>query len=123
MFKNRLHIILSLAIGLLILSHAIVPHDHHYDVSETSEHHNNQEENNNPAHCHLLNTLDYVLIKSNVQVSVKKTTPNFTFTLNDFNIRSLTKGIKLFVKVSIEKNYFYYAQSIPVRGSPFVYQS
>jgi hypothetical protein len=58
-YKNTFAYIL-LIVGLIIFSHSIIPHDHHYtNVCETKHdaHHGHEDAANDPVHCHFLNDI------------------------------------------------------------------
>ena len=52
--------------GLVIFSHSVIPHDHHYEVACETEHHDshNEDSDNEPIHCHFFN--DIVFDKVNI---------------------------------------------------------
>ena len=58
-YKNTFAYIL-LIVGLIIFSHSIIPHDHHYtNVCETEHdaHQGHEDADNDPVHCHFLNDI------------------------------------------------------------------
>ena len=58
-YKSTIIYILLIA-GLIIFSHSIIPHDHHYtDVCETKHdaHQGHEDDDNDPVHCHFLNDI------------------------------------------------------------------
>jgi len=111
---------LLLITGLVILSHSVIPHDHHYEVACETEHYENHNESsdNDPIHCHFFN--DIVIEK--VTVSFNKNIVNQLLSvyvvliiddINDSFEINKTFNIDYFLpdnKVNIENS--------PTRGSP-----
>ena len=49
---------LLLVAGLVIFTHSVIPHDHHYDVAcDTEQHEEHSSQSDSPMHCHFLNDI------------------------------------------------------------------
>ena len=106
--------------GLLIISHAVIPHDHHSDYS--SDHHNKTEKSNSGhfVHCSFLNSIiveNTVSVKN--KVSENKKTPD-TDNSEKFNC-PVCVNTEFEIFFSYKKNFtkqVFYKENIPTRGSP-----
>jgi len=70
-YKNTFAYIL-LIVGLIIFSHSIIPHDHHYtEVCETEHdtHQGHEDATNDPIHCHFLNDIIISKAISNINLN------------------------------------------------------
>ena len=120
-FKN-IFTFFMLIIGLVIFSHSIIPHDHHYDVITDinhEEHHEKNKTENEPIHCHYFN--DFVI--SNVTVSahysykqISKIISNISEFEIYFNRNTVLKVI--FYSDFSFLEYFSFIDISPTRGSP-----
>ncbi len=120
-YKNTISIFLLIT-GLIIFSHAILPHDHHYDNHLETTHKEHHEKNKNgqePVHCHFFNDVVINKITSHSQSIVK---PISLFKLYTIDISfNLTEDL-------VNKNYsnqtFHFPDKLflsphsPTRGSP-----
>ena len=121
-YKNTISIFLLIT-GLLMLSHSVLPHDHHYDNFVEVNHNEHQEKNNKgqePIHCHFFN--DIVVDNSNSTANqnlVKQIILLFSY-IPELNID--------FENTPVHKTIFYddfhypnfpsYIDVSPTRGSP-----
>ena len=122
-YKNIFSLLLLIA-GLVIFSHAVIPHDHHYDAAcetEHHEHHDDEEEGRHPMHCHFLNDIvfdDVVLIGNQSGFNIPSTD------LPDFHPVKIWVYNNLLARLAIlEKHnlpdYSVFIKNSPTRGSPF----
>ncbi len=112
----------SLFIALVIFSHSVLPHDHHFDLACTHTHddHNNDNSSENHAHCHYFNNI--IIQKSHLasKIAIKKLEK-----VKIFAIKNILVQESLFVPKNDIDNSFYYPFSeiltytSPTRGSPF----
>ena len=79
-WKNNIKQLLLIT-GLIILVHAILPHDHHFHIEHFSsmEHQHEHHSNKLPVHCHFFN--DITIEKSNHNNSVSSV-QLFSFSIN-----------------------------------------
>lgn len=122
-FKNIIAFFLLIT-GLVMFSHSIIPHDHHYNIIgnlSNYEHHNNEKSDNNPIHCHFFNDIVIDKIISNTNQNLfKYLTSNIKILLNTklyFDNNPLTKTA--FLNINNLPDYFVLIESSPTRGSPF----
>jgi len=55
---NNITLLFLLITGLVIFSHSIIPHDHHYSFKGDKEHHHDEDATNHePVHCYVLNEI------------------------------------------------------------------
>ncbi len=114
--------ILASIIGFTLISHTVIPHDHHFGHNY-SEHHNvNNGSNEEPIHCHYFNNIDFDKVRTNSFTKVfKELSGIFTITFSDiFNI-----NLNYPVGNSINTNdnlpdYFSLISISPTRGSPLL---
>ena len=120
-YKNTISIFL-LIIGLVIFSHSILPHDHHYEnhlETTNEEHQEKNEKEQEPFHCHFFNDIVINKITSSSQSIVKPislfilyiTNISFNFTEGFFN-KSFTSQIFHF------PDRLFLSKNSPTRGSP-----
>ena len=108
-------------ISLMLLSHVLIPHHHHYDsVFEHQQNHDNdkQHSEDNATHCHAFNQLDIIKIqltsdKSSIQKSFSSLASNSSF---DAVIIETNTALLTFQKTLYNKQVFY--PDYPTRGSP-----
>ena len=55
--------------GLVIFSHSLIPHDHHYTLANDLAKEHQHDENNEPLHCHFL---DYVTADATIQKTISR---------------------------------------------------
>ena len=120
-YKNTISIFLLIT-GLVMLSHSILPHDHHYDNFAEVNHNEHQEKNEKgqePIHCHFFNDVVINKITSSSQSIVKQITLlyNYISELNfDIEDNSVIKTI--FYNDFYYPNFPTYLDISPTRGSP-----
>jgi len=115
--KNTMLFFMLIA-GLVIFSHSLIPHDHHYNLVDNlvDEHHNNQE--NKPFHCHFL---DYVIADAAIQKTVIQKIvlqPVLFVVLSDFNSEKKLNKQTHFIKSENKLNLLTIIKIFPTRGSP-----
>ncbi len=125
MNKKAKHIItyFSLFIGLVIFSHAVIPHDHHFQIFNNHSHTGDDDDNSgkNHAHCFYLN--DVIIQKSDLSSNI----------INQKHVNAKDIAIKGNIKeqeslslaeIVLNDNCYCFENdalliSAPVRGSPF----
>ena len=114
-----------LIVGLVMLIHLFMPHDHHYgfvfDI-EQNRHSNNNNSDKTPIHCHYFNNIDSELIKANTFINILKEIPVlFTITFSSvFNI-NINYQISNLIKTNDNlPDYCVLVSISPTRGSPLV---
>ena len=119
-YRNFISILLLFA-GVVIFSHSVIPHDHHYNTTCDTEHHEHHDDgDDSPMHCHFLNDIvfDEVIISFN-QVLIKDL-PSSIITL--FNIlpqdELLTHENVSFVDSDNLPDCHAFIEHSPTRGSP-----
>ena len=114
-YKNITSIVL-LIVGLIIFTHSVIPHDHHYDFSSDVEHHHND----NPIHCHYFNNIDSDKVRTNNFTNTMKELPVlYAVILSNLFDLDLHSQVNNFI--SLNDNTPYYCVLIsnsPTRGSP-----
>jgi hypothetical protein len=119
-YRNFISILLLFA-GVVIFSHSVIPHDHHYNATCDTEHHEHHDEGSeSPMHCHFLNDIvfDEVIISVN-QIMVKdlQNTIITLFSLIPQTDIKANKGVRFVYKASLPDYQLFIKQS-PTRGSP-----
>ena len=122
-YKNIISIFLLIT-GLVILSHSILPHDHHYNYL-TQENHNEHSEKDDsghePIHCHFLNEVILTKITisqiSNIQYVSAANSLLRICKLDDSNLSVLPNTIADSYQLY---DYIVFIDSSPTRGSPLV---
>jgi len=120
-YKNIISIFLLIT-GLVMFSHSLIPHDHHYDNHIETTHEEHQEKDasgNEPIHCHFLNDIVNNKISTSHQSIVKQITLLFNYIpdLNlDFENTPVLKAI--FYNDFYYPDYLTYIDISPTRGSP-----
>ena len=110
--------ILSLFIGLQIILHAAIPHDHHFN-GNNKNHKEEKNKNRKSEHCISLNDI----ISDNSIGKIKKILrkKNTTVYINQNNEKTKIRQNLLFT-VNHKKNkpekYGIFIKTVPVRGSP-----
>ena len=110
--------ILLLITGLVIFSHAVIPHDHHNDNSIEHHEHNN---NSNSEHCHLLNhiTIDKAISISGKIASHNRLDITATHVTGLCTKKPILTSIYLSDRVNLP-DYFVCNKNTPSRGSPII---
>lgn len=109
-----------LVIGVVILSHSIIPHDHHYNiVCDTSEADHHENAKNHIAHCHYFNeiisqraSVDDGYSAENVFVTT------FCALIVNTDIEIASSQLLLFQDKDKLINFLYFNEIAPTRGSP-----
>ncbi|RLD68105.1 MAG: hypothetical protein DRI84_00535 [Bacteroidetes bacterium] len=113
---------LLLITGLVVISHSIIPHVHHYSTECEIEHQEHHDDSNSiPKHCHFLNDIvfdDVVLTINhiffdNVPIHLDKLI-DAKFPFEVFS----SKGTHLLEKCNFT-DFLIFFESSPTRGSPF----
>jgi len=104
--------------GLVIFSHSLIPHDHHYNLANdlADEHHN--DEDRVPIHCHFLDfvTVGQIIQKTVIQKIVIQ--PNLFVVLSDFNFEKKTNQQIPFINSEKKPYLLTIIKTLPTRGSP-----
>ena len=111
-----------LIINLIIITHGIIPHDHHYDNASDVEHHHNDNSDGTPFHCHFFNNIDFDEVRTNDFTNIIKKTPVvYTVSLSNlFNLEFLYQ-VKDIIHLSDKlPDYCVLLTNSPTRGSPLV---
>lgn len=119
-YQNIFSVLLLFA-GVVIFSHSIIPHDHHYDQSCDTEHHEHHDtDHDSPMHCHFLNDVvfDDVVISSN-QTVVNNNPSQYIILFSLNNLEEQTAKHCLFlIKSDNPPDYQVFLEHSPTRGSP-----
>jgi len=119
-YKNIFSLLLLIA-GLVMLSHAVIPHDHHYDVACDTEHHEHHDtDHESPMHCHFLNDVvfDDVVLSFN-PIIIKDLPVLYTFIFNIIiEDESLNQCNLQFIESDNLPDYLVLLEQSPTRGSP-----
>jgi len=117
---KHIKLIIVFLLGFTLISHAVIPHDHHYvNFSNTEQHHKND---NLPIHCNYLNNLDFERVTS---YNFKKNLKEFpvVLTVTFYNILDSyfnNQTIKFVYTNDNLPSYFPLLSISPTRGSPLV---
>ena len=67
--SKNIILFLFLLVGLIILAHSIIPHDHHYNTSDYLAHHDS-ENTDDSLHCFLFNNIivDKIVVVLNINI-------------------------------------------------------
>jgi hypothetical protein len=119
-YTNIIGLLLFL-VGLIIFSHAVIPHDHHYDLSCDTKHHQHHDtDHESPMHCHFLNDIvfDDVVLTSN-QVVIRGLQLFFTYIFDAIiEEYALVQSSLQFAKSDNLPDYLILIKHSPTRGSP-----
>ncbi len=119
--KNTITFI-SLFIALVIFSHSILPHDHHFDIFSMDVHNSHSEDSSdkNPVHCFYFNNVIIQKSITSSNIAIKKLVK-----VKVFAIKNILVQEALFAPNNYSDNSFYYpvneifSYTSPTRGSPF----
>ncbi len=113
-------LILVFLLGFTLISHAVIPHDHHYDNSDIENHHNDNNSEKESNHCHYFNNIDFDKVRNNNFTKVIKELPIiFTIVFSDFFNVNLSHQINNFINANNNLSDYSSLLSIsPTRGSP-----
>jgi len=106
-------------VGVTILAHSIIPHDHHTELSNYQEH-NHQKNGQEPIHCHFLNHIDIDKVSTNNSYKIIKQFPGLLAIIKTDNTKlyiDLFVKVTGFLPVSLNLKNIIYSIS-PTRGSP-----
>ena len=112
--------------ALVIMSHSVTPHQHHFDSVIECNHEVNQAINNtdsSPLHCHAFNIL--FIEKTEVsadKISIVDNVPGF-IALNEIYIQCLDDKLWESIKARAKDDclpYQFFLKDSPTRGSPFI---
>ncbi len=115
--------ILLLIVGLVIFSHSIIPHDHHYNSSVSDiehHHHNDNDSGDEPIHCHYFNNIDFDKVRTNNVTNIIKELP-ILYTVIFDEIFELDINYQVNNYINLNDNLPDYCVLIsisPTRGSP-----
>jgi len=111
-----------LIIGLVIFSHSIIPHDHHYDIVtdiDHEEHHGKDKSGHEPIHCHYFNDVVISKVSISVQQPIKQILKIIgTISSLEIDYRKNTFLKAIFFSDFIFPEYFAFLDTSPTRGSP-----
>jgi len=120
-YKNTISILLLIT-GLVIFSHSILPHDHHYDNLTEVNHNEHQEKNKKgqePIHCHFFNDIVINKITTSYQNTIKQITLLYSYISQfDFDIEDNTIIKAIFYNDFYYPDFLTYIDISPTRGSP-----
>ena len=124
--KNKISIFLLIT-GLVLFSHYVIPHDHHYDNFAEANHNEQQGKNkkgHEPIHCHFFNN---IVIDNNSSTAnqnlVKQITLLFSYIPElYFNFENTTVLKSIFYNDFHYSNFLVYIDISPTRGSPLSFQ-
>lgn len=110
----------SILIGLVLFSHSVIPHDHHFDIFDKHDaHHNDNSSEDNQAHCFYFNNVVIQKSFSSSKIVLKK-----NIKANSFVLTNIIKHEALYHSKNLIDDYYYYPvnkillSSSPTRGSP-----
>ncbi len=120
-YKNITAVFL-LIINLIIITHASIPHDHHYDIASDVEHHHDDNSNGTPFHCHFFNNIDFDEVRTNdLTTIIKKITVVYTVSLSNLFNLDLHYQVKDIINQTDNlPDYCVLLTNSPTRGSPLV---
>ena len=118
-FSKNIKIYLLLIIGLVIFSHAVIPHDHHYNANSELEHNHDHENSKSDFHCFFFNDIIKDETVSNVKISgLNIFSISFTLFIEDYDNENFFFQTLFIDKTSYSTNCFTYSKIYPTRGSP-----
>ncbi len=119
-YKNIFSLVLLIA-GLVLLSHAVIPHDHHYNEVCDSQHHQDHDaDHESPMHCHFLNDVvfDDVILSFN-HIDIKDFPVLYSFSFNTIIKDDDIYNTSLqYINLDNLPDYFVFIEQSPTRGSP-----
>jgi len=117
-YKNII-VFFLLIIGLVIFSHSIIPHNHHYNNAVATKHNEHNEDKSANTHCHYLNDIIISNITLSVNYLFKQTLKNIGY-ISDLEIdyRKNTFLKAILYSDFIFPEYFAFLETSPTRGSP-----
>ncbi|MCF6365379.1 MAG: hypothetical protein L3J35_04175 [Bacteroidales bacterium] len=124
--KNNIKLFLTWILGIFVLAHAVIPHDHHYaENTEISEHakHENDSHNKQSVHCFAVNF--FILQKTETSTDKSVVAKTFLVYKNIFSPKNFFyKGPLIQATFFPDKNFrlteFIFSEINPTRGSPVV---
>ncbi len=113
---KNIKLLVFLLVEIAIISHAVIPHDHHYDNEIESAHH--KKDNGNLVHCYYLNHINSDKIANNNLLKIVKHLSNLVAVI--YNQEDTTKKCVSFTHNKTIKTSFLDVIShiLPIRGSP-----
>ena len=121
-YRQNIVSVFLLIISLLIITHSIIPHDHHYDIASDTYHHHDDKTDGTPFHCHFFNDIDFSEVRINGFTNIIKKTPDVYIVVPSglFKV-NLPFQFQSFVNLSTRfLEYCVLFSSAPTRGSPLV---
>lgn len=116
--KNSIQYFLLTA-GVIILFHAILPHDHHYAADNTPQTTHSQHPDNSPVHCHTLNDLITDFSKTGLTDQTIKVLSESIFIQNIYSPAITESGFLIpFKPERSYHNRLAFISISPTRGSP-----
>jgi hypothetical protein len=118
---NNITLLFLLITGLVIFSHSIIPHDHHYSFNEDKEHHDNEDANNHePVHCYILNEIivDKPATSSTQSLSNQLALVTFQVLFSIFELNNPVFSKHPFPDNEAQPTLLVLIKTSPTRGSP-----
>ncbi len=117
-FKNTTLFFMLIA-GLVVFSHSVVPHDHHYNLADDLADEQQNDEERVPIHCHFLDyvTVDQTIQKTAVQKIVQQ--PVLFVVLSGFTFEEKSNTQTYFLKSDHKSDLSTFIKASPTRGSPY----
>jgi len=106
-----------LIIAAIILTHNILPHNHHSNIFDAAQHKHETTQHKAPVHCHFLNNLitkKYFKKQFTNNISISADINHNTF----IYYSKLPLIISLLTNLVFLKSTIYFIKITPVRGSP-----
>ena len=120
--RNTISLFL-LIIGLATFSHAIIPHDHHYDNTcdtKHQEHQENETSDAQPIHCHFFNDIivDTTLSPANYIKLKKQRSSDAVIITAVSQVKTTYKNKQDIRTQNNQPDYLTFRKNSPTRGSP-----
>ncbi len=113
---------LLLVTSLVVISHSIIPHDHHYSIECEGEHQDHHDDSKSvPNHCHFLNDIVFDDVVLTFNQMFFDDVPIHLDVLVDNRLHNEVFSLKgIYYRETIIPYYFLvFYESSPTRGSPF----
>ncbi|MCF6185704.1 MAG: hypothetical protein L3J56_13980 [Bacteroidales bacterium] len=114
--------ILASIIGFTLISHTVIPHDHHFGHNYSEHHDVHNGSNEEPIHCYYLNNIDFDKVRTNSFTKTFKELPGiFAIIISDLFSISLNYQTNNFINANNNlPDYFSLISISPTRGSPLL---
>ncbi len=123
---QNINLLVTVILGLLIFSHAVIPLDHHLPENNTSRHTKTPDKQNsgNAIHCYVLNNIIFQKINISVEnyVKIQKNTGFNVFKNHEFSFIKFSAAEKKLLKGQcFNLPEYIFSKIEPARGSPSLF--